>query len=124
MNKDFFRVCRSGNSCRFFRYHLTLVSHFIKRLTVGQRVHSHTLVKAFRAYWSFLLLVGKFCYKVSADRAILPKLMLQPLRVFYRMLDETFICSSEDGSNVCHQTSKFGTVSTLMRCTHREHSIC
>lgn len=59
-----------------------------------------------------------------ANRRILAKLLLEPLGVSLKMLEDFVIRCHEYGSHLEHQLPKMYSTTTLVRSSHEQYAIC
>lgn len=77
-----------------------------------------------QSYQSREHLISKFSNEVMANRRILTKLVLKPLRVSLKMLEDFVIRCYKYESHLEHQLLKMYFTITLMWSFHEQYAIC
>ena len=119
MDDDRLGVCVSWHDRRCLWNHLMLIN---ASNNGGARNTNHDAVS--QDGWSRILLVGKLCHKVVADRSVLPQLLLQPFRIPLEVLQKPVVCCHDKRRYVGENSPQLHAVATLMRSSHEQNSMC
>jgi hypothetical protein len=71
-----------------------------------------------------VLFVGKLGYELTTDWAILPKLLLEPLRVSLQVSEEPVVRRDEHGRDVGQKLAKGYAVPSLVGRPHKDNAVC
>ena len=77
-----------------------------------------------QSYRSREHLVGEFSNKITADRTVLTKLLLELFRVLFEMLEDLIVGRHEYRCYFEHSLAKMYPAAALVRSSHEENAIC
>lgn len=72
---------------------------------------------------SRVLLESKLGHKVSAHRSILSELLLEPLRIFLEVSQQSIVGSHKQRCDIDHKLAEGDTTATLVRSAHENDTV-
>lgn len=117
MYSDTLCVRHSRHDCRPSWYDLIISA------TCQGRIQENYHYCLTEAYGRLVYFVSKDGHKIAADLSILSKLLLEPFRVWSKMLQNAAFYSHNKFGHVQHDLREFDAITALVRCTHENYAV-